>query len=208
VCAPDPAAYWPNLASRLLPLGDEPAVEPANLDVLRRYWRGDRPLRPAAVLVGLIPRDGSLNVLLTRRQDGLSNHAGQISFPGGRVDAGDADALHAALRETEEEVGVGAESIQALGRIEPLATISQFNVQPIVARLDPGYQLRLHYGEVSAAFELPLSLAARAEAWRPFAPTNGLDISMTALEFQGHTIWGATAMILQRLLERMRGLPL
>lgn len=208
MCAPDRGDYWPSLASRLLPLHEEPQLAPANLEALRSHWRGDRPLRPAAVLVGLVQRAEGVNVLLTRRQDGLSNHAGQISFPGGRVDAGDGDAIHAALRETEEEVGVGAALIQTLGRIEPLATISQFTVQPIVARLDPAYRLRLHEGEVSAAFELPLALAAQAGAWRPYRRVPDLGIDMTALDFQGHIIWGATAMILQRLLERMRGLPL
>ncbi|MFB9068673.1 NUDIX hydrolase [Pseudofulvimonas gallinarii] len=207
MCAADRLDYWSALAQRLLPLEEEPAMPPANLEVLRSYWRGDRPLRPAAVLVGLVPRQDGLNVLLTRRQDGLSNHAGQISFPGGRVDDTDGDAICAALRETEEEVGVGAGSIRALGRVEPLATISQFTVQPIVARLDPAYRLRLHEGEVSAAFELPLALAARAEAWRPYARTPDLGMRLMALDYEGHTIWGATAMILQRLLERLRGLP-
>lgn len=209
MCGPDRNGdYWPTLAERLMPLDEEPVLPPANLDALRGYWRGDRPLRPAAVLVGLVPRAEGVNVLLTRRQDGLSHHAGQISFPGGRVEAEDGDAIRAALRETEEEVGVGAASIQALGRIEPLATISQFTVQPIIARLDPAYRLRLHEGEVSAAFELPMALAAREGAWRPYRPRPGLDIEMKALEFQGHTIWGVTAMILQRLIERLRGLPL
>ena len=207
MCAADQGDYWSALAERLLPIDQEPALPPANLDLLRSYWKGDRPLRAAAVLVGLVPRSDGLTVLLTRRQDGLSNHAGQISFPGGRVDDADGDVIRTALRETEEEVGVGADSIRALGRVEPLATISQFTVQPIVARLDPAYRLRLHEGEVSAAFELPLALAARTDAWRPYPRTPDLGIQMVALDFEGHTIWGATAMILQRLLERLRGLP-
>lgn len=206
--APEREGLWAELPARLLPLDREPALPPANLEVLRRYWRDDRPLRPAAVLVGLVQRPQGVHVLLTRRQDGLTHHAGQISFPGGRVDEGDADAVRTALRETEEEVGIGSEAIRPLGRIEPLATVSRFAVQPIVARLQPDYRLRLHEGEVSVAFELPLALAMRADAWRPYRRIPDLGIDMTALDYQGHTIWGATAMILQRLLQRLRGLPL
>lgn len=199
---------WNALAHRLLPLADDPDLDPINLDALQAYWGGERPLRPAAVLVGLVERRRGLHVLLTRRHDGLTQHAGQISFPGGRIDAGDTDAVQAALRETREEIGVAADRIGLLGRIEPLATVSQYTVQPIVAHIDPDYELRLQTGEVSAAFELPLARAARPELWRPYAVRTGLKIPMKALDFQGHTIWGATAMIIERLLARFRGIEL
>lgn len=206
---PERDGDWPELAARLLPLARDPELAPANLAMLTAWWGESRPLRPAAVLVGLVPRPDGVHLLLTRRHDDLARHAGQISFPGGRIDLGDADAVQAALRETEEEVGVGASLIRPLGRIEPLATISEYLVQPIVAWIDPAYQLRLQATEVTAAFELPLRRAAQAELWQPYPlPRPGLGIEMKALDFQGHTIWGATAMIIDRLLQRLGGLPL
>lgn len=204
-----PDRDWCTLIERLLPLDDDPDLEPVNIDALRAFWGSERSLRPAAVLVGLIERRRGLHILLTRRHDGLSQHAGQISFPGGRIDTGDADAVQAALRETREEIGVDAGRIRPLGRIEPVATISQYRMQPIVARIDPDYELRLQIGEVSAAFELPLARAMRRELWRPYAVNrSGLNIPMMALDFQGHTIWGATAMVIERLLARFKGLEL
>lgn len=201
--------YWQRLSGRLLPLRADPDVPPVNLQALHRYWGESRPLRPAAVLIGLVEREQGLHVLLTRRHDGLSQHAGQISFPGGRIEHDDADAVAAALRETEEEVGIDASSIEPCGRVEPLATVSAYRIQPIVARLPAQYRLRLDPREVSAAFELPLSLAARAEAWQPYPLSRpGLDVPMRALDYQGHVVWGATAMLLERLLQRLHGLPL
>lgn len=203
------ASAWSDLAQRLLPLAGDPALPPDNIEALERWWGGPRPLRPAAVLVGLVPRPDGLRVLLTRRQEGLTHHGGQVSFPGGRIDAGDADAVAAAVRETQEEIGVGAGQVRPLGRVEPLATVSQYLVQPVVALVDPAYRLRLCAGEVSCAFELPLALAARRELWQPYPlPRPGLEVELRALEFEGHTIWGATAMILERLLARLRGMPL
>lgn len=200
---------WSALSERLLPLAGDPSLPPANLDALEHYWGGARLLRPAAVLVGLVERREGIHVLLTRRHDALSQHAGQISFPGGRIDPGDVDAVHAALRETHEEVGVAADLIVPLGRVEPLATVSEYIVQPIVARIDPDYEIRLQAGEVSAAFELPLSRAAQSNLWTPYPVSRpGLAITMKALDFQGHTIWGATAMIIEQLLARLEGIDL
>jgi 8-oxo-dGTP pyrophosphatase MutT (NUDIX family) len=207
---PEHDGDWPDLAARrLLPLAGDPDLAPANIDSLTAWWGGPRPLRPAAVLVGLVPRAQGVHVLLTRRHDDLARHGGQISFPGGRIDRTDADAVQAALRETEEEVGVGAGLIRPLGRIEPLATVSEYLVQPIVAWIDPAYQLRLQASEVTAAFELPLRRAAQPELWQPCLLSRpGLGVEMKSLDFQGHTIWGATAMIINRLLQRLGGLPL
>jgi len=205
----EPGDYWSGISARLLPLDSNPSLEPVNLSSLESHWGGSRVLRPAAVLVGLVARREGIHVILTRRHDALTHHAGQISFPGGRIDPDDASAVHAALRETHEEIGVPNRLIEPLGRIEPLATVSEYIVQPIVARIDPDYEVRMQPGEVSAAFELPLARAARAELWKPYPMTRkGLAITMKALDFQGHTIWGATAMIIERLLVRLEGLPL
>jgi 8-oxo-dGTP pyrophosphatase MutT (NUDIX family) len=208
---PDGSRLWPDIAARLLPsaAAADPRLAPENLHALEAFWGEPRPLRPAAVLVGLVERREGLHVLLTRRHDQLNQHAGQISFPGGRIDPDDRDAVHAALRETHEETGIPPERVEVLGRSDAIATISQYRIEPVVARIDPDYELNLQPGEVSAAFELPLARAARAELWQPYPVQRpGLDIVMKALDFQGHTIWGATAMILERLLARLHGLPL
>lgn len=209
--APDGSRLWPDIAARLLPsaAAPDPRLAPENLHALEAFWGESRPLRPAAVLVGLVERREGLHVLLTRRHDQLTQHAGQISFPGGRIDPDDRDAVRAALRETHEETGIPPERVEVLGRSDTIATISQYRIEPVVARIDPDYELNLQPGEVSAAFELPLARAARAELWQPYPVQRpGLDIVMKALDFQGHTIWGATAMIIERLLRRLQGLPL
>ena len=208
--AADGSRHWSEIAARLLPVASqEDTLAPANLRALEAYWGESRLLRPAAVLVGLIERREGLHVLLTRRHDQLTQHAGQISFPGGRIDPDDRGAVHAALRETHEETGIPPSRVQVLGRSDAIATISQYRVEPVIARIDPDYELNLQPGEVSAAFELPLARAARDELWQPYPVQRpGLDIVMKALDFQGHTIWGATAMILERLLVRLHGLPL
>lgn len=205
----DDPRYWRTLCRRLQPLDATPDRPPANLELLTRYWGGPRQLAPAAVLVPLVPRPGGVNVLLTRRNEQLRHHPGQVSFPGGRIDPGDADAIQAALRETREEVGVPAHQVALLGRLLPVATISQYVVEPVVARLDPGYRLRLDRGEVSAAFELPLAQVAELASWRRYRPTTPVPgLEMRALDYQGHTIWGLTAMILQELAACLHGLPI
>ncbi len=205
------AAFWQTLSDRLLPLGadDRAAMipDPENLAALEAFWGGKRALRPAAVLVGLIPRGDELRVLLTRRTETLVKHAGQVSFPGGRIDPGDGDAVTAALRETREEVGLASGLVQPIGRLPAFATISEYTVEPVIARIDPDHALTLEAGEVSAAFELPLSLAADEQAWQPYRPPGAAPkLAFRALEYQGYTVWGVTAMILEQLLARMKGM--
>ena len=206
------AGFWQALSDRLLPLDSGRArsdshSDPENLAALEAFWGGKRTLRPAAVLVGLIPRDNDLRVLLTQRTDTLVKHAGQVSLPGGRIDPGDADAVSAALRETREEVGLAAGLVQPLGRLSEFATISEYTVEPVIARIDPDHALTLEAGEVSAAFELPLSLAADEQAWQPYRPLGAAPkLTFRALEYQGFTVWGVTAMILDQLLARMKGM--
>jgi 8-oxo-dGTP pyrophosphatase MutT (NUDIX family) len=168
-------------------------------------------LRPAAVLVGLLPRAGGSRVLLTVRNPAMRLHAGQVSFPGGRIDAGDADAVVAALREAREEVGLQPRQALALGYLDPLATVTGFRVLPVVAALDPRFLPRPCPGEVAGVFELPLSwlldpanLVARVVDWkgRPrevleIAPAPGADAGAPR-------VWGATASMLQNLGERLR----
>lgn len=161
-------------------------------------------LRDAAVLVGLVERSDGLAVVLTRRNDGLRNHAGQVSFPGGRVDPGDLDAVDAALRETVEEIGVPREAVEPLGYLDPLATITGFRVQPVVARIDAGVRWRPDPAEVAEVFEVPLAFlldpANRAE--RRFEHAGRMR-AVWEYRWPDQRIWGATASILVNLHARL-----
>src|SRR5688572_12848869 len=122
-------------------------------------------LAPAAVLVGIVLRDEP-TILLTQRTEHLATHAGQVSFPGGRIDDGDADAVAAALREANEEIGLDAAFVSPLGYLDPFETISAFRVLPVVAEVRPGFELTLNPAEVALAFEAPLSLFLDRSAHR------------------------------------------
>lgn len=199
--APDP-----RLLAALHPLAAPPVAPCWNLAELDGLLPETPPVE-AAVLLGLVPRADGVRVLLTRRTDDLRHHAGQVSFPGGRIEPTDRDAVAAALRETEEEVGIPAAQLAPLGFLDPLATVSGFRVLPVVARVDPGYRAQPDPREVAEVFEVPLatllepaSLAERRIDWR--------GRPRTVLEFvnpddPGRRIWGATASILHNLRQRM-----
>ena len=192
------------LERALLGLHPPPASTPWNLADLADLLPAE-PLRPAAVLVGLREHRGGTSVLLTRRQDALRHHAGQISFPGGRVDASDAGPLAAALRETEEEVGLPASSIEPVGWIEPYATITGFHVYPLVARIDPEHPLAPNVGEVAEAFEVPLDFLLDPASARDVAVEwRGRTRTLVEFQWAHYRIWGATAAMLVNLRERLR----
>ncbi len=113
--------------------------------------------KPAAVLVPLVPREGRLNVLLTQRTPHLKRHAGQVAFPGGRIDDSDSDAVAAALRETEEETGIAPHFVEPVGFLDTYLTGTSYRVTPVVGILRPGFDLRLQAEEVAEAFEVPLA---------------------------------------------------
>lgn len=161
-------------------------------------------LRQAAVLVGLVPRADGLRVLLTRRNDALRNHAGQVSFPGGRIDPTDVDAVDAALRETLEEVGIAREHIQPIGYLDPLATITGFRVLPVVAVIGGDFVARPDPAEVAEVFEVPLAYlldpANRLERRLVHA---GRERAVWEYRYPDQRIWGATASMLLNLHERL-----
>lgn len=194
----DPSAW----RQRLLDLSSEPQSPPWNLAELDGLISPDT-LRPAAVLLGLVPRSEGWQVLLTLRTEHLASHAGQVSFPGGRVEP-EENVIAAALRETAEEVGIGPELITPLGFLERFATISNFAITPLVALLDPSIQPRPHLSEVAAVFEAPLSLFRDASRRRIESRIiRGKLRSTYVYEYQGQRIWGATAAILVNFLECM-----
>ncbi len=181
-----------------------PREAPWNLDQLADLLPPE-PLRPAAVLVGLRDHADGARVLLTRRQDALRHHAGQISFPGGRVDLADAGPLAAALRETDEEVGVPASAIEPVGWLDPYATITGFHVYPLVARIDHGHPLRPNADEVAEAFEVPLDFLLDPASARDVAMEwRGRTRLLVEFQWREHRIWGATAAMLVNLRERLR----
>jgi 8-oxo-dGTP pyrophosphatase MutT (NUDIX family) len=190
------------LGAALHPL-DAPPESPWNLDDLEGLPLPAQPL-PAAVLVGVIPRPAGAGVLLTRRSDGLRHHGGQVSFPGGRIEAVDASPAAAALREANEEVGLDAMQARALGYLDPLLTVTGFRVLPTVVLIDPAFQARPEPGEVAAVFEVPLDLLLDPlQLEKVELQFGGRARHVFQYRYQPQRIWGATASILYNLRERL-----
>jgi 8-oxo-dGTP pyrophosphatase MutT (NUDIX family) len=160
---------------------------------------------PAAVLVPLVEREAGMTVLLTQRAETLKDHAGQISFPGGRIEPGDEDAWHAALRETYEEIGLSPDLVEFAGYLPDHQVITGFSVTPAVGFVNPEYQLRIAETEVHDAFEVPLDFILDAENHKPRQRQLGdLVFEVHDIPYGERNIWGATAgmlMTLRRMLQ-------
>lgn len=159
----------------------------------------------AAVLVPIVDHESGLTVLFTQRASHLKNHAGQISFPGGRVEPTDLNPLQAALRETEEEIGLAREHVTFVGYLEPQLVLSGFWVTPVVAFVQPGFELTLDRREVDSAFEVPLLHILDDANHRARERKLGeISVQVWDIPYGDHNIWGATAgmvMSLYRLLK-------
>ncbi len=188
----------------LHPLMSVPDAAGWNRDELSDLLPDASELVPAAVLVGLVARTGGWQVMLTLRTEDLRHHAGQVSFPGGRIEAEDADPVAAALREAHEEIGVPEQQIQALGYLDPFDTISGFHVYPVVACVAADYAPRLDPREVADVFEVPMDYLMDAanvrEVAREYA---GRTRRYYEYDFARQRIWGATAAMLVNLRERL-----
>ncbi len=201
-----PALLEPHIAARLRPLSaKDPGQHASDYDLNPQMPRPDRPLAEAAVLVPLVERADALTVLLTRRADRLRKHSGQVAFPGGRCDPGET-SVQAALREAHEEVGLDPRFVRPVGLGDPYETGTGFRITPVVAFVNPGFDLRLSADEVAEAFEPPFSflmdLANHQENERSFG-----DVSRRfySVPWEGRFIWGATAGIVRGLQARLFG---
>lgn len=191
------------LARAVRPLSDPPGPCGWNRDEIVDLF-ADAVRSPAAVLVPIVNRQDSLSVLLTRRTDHLTQHAGQVSFPGGRSEPDDADAIATALRETREEIGIAAELLDPFGYLDSLETVSGYCVTPVVAWLQPSYHAAPDPREVAEVFEVPLEFFLDPENLRR-TRTQFRGRPREILEFThaGPRIWGATAMMLLNLARRL-----
>jgi len=163
----------------------------------------EQPVRPAAVLIPVVDHPQP-TVLLTQRSPHLNNHAGQISFPGGKIDATDASPLDAALREAWEEVGLTRDFVEPIGYLDLYGTAFGFRILPTVARVKPGFKLNINASEVDDAFEVPLAFLMNPENHQIHSKEfRGMERSYYAMPFAERYIWGATAGILRVLYERI-----
>lgn len=201
----DPDAIAERLLRALHPLTAPPAGDGWNKPQLVDFLPdGGGNLSPAAVLIGLITRDGGMQVLLTRRTEGLRHHGGQISFPGGRIETADADPVAAALREAHEEVGLPPSLVAPLGYLDPFVTITGFHVFPVVARVSIDYEPLIDPVEVAEAFEVPLDfLLDPANEQRSEVEYLGRRRPLIEFRYGQYRIWGATAAMLVNFRERL-----
>jgi 8-oxo-dGTP pyrophosphatase MutT (NUDIX family) len=178
-----------------------------DLDLDQTLWdqAGVQATRAAAVLVPVVdhPEPG---VLLTMRTSELPNHAGQIAFPGGKIDPGDASPLAAALREADEEIGLDGTLVEPIGYLDLYLTFSGFRILPVVARVIPSYELRINASEVADAFEVPLAFVMdEANHARKSRDWKGITRHYYEMPFGERYIWGVTAGILRNLYEKIYG---
>ena len=221
---PELVAHDPDFAP-LHARGAPVPVEQLTADALRRrfaappQWRPEitadarlalarAPLREAAVLIPLVMHDAGATVLLTRRTAHLHDHAGQISFPGGGIERHDEGAVAAALRETEEEVGLRIDSVEVLGDLPRYATSTGYLVTPVVALVRPGFALAIDAFEVEEVFEPPLAfLMDPAHHERRLIDFDGQRRTFYAMPYEAgrrYFIWGATAGMLRNLYHLLR----
>ena len=164
-----------------------------------------RKLRPAGVLAPILERNGRLELLLTKRSSALKHHPGQIAFPGGKQDEGDADVIAAAVREAHEEVGLPPELVEILGTLPTHETVTSFMVTPVIAFVRDAFDVIPEPGEVEETFTVPLdhilnpaNYVVQSRQWR------GQMRSYFAVPYGPYYIWGATARMLRAWTDRMK----
>ena len=212
----DPAAvnsaeFFDRARGRLrfdIPAGlTDPSLVPSSgdqgTDRMLQILSREQPIRPAAVLIPVVDHPQP-TVLLTQRAAHLNDHAGQISFPGGKIDSTDASPLDTALREAEEEIGLSREFVEPIGYLDLYGTSFGFRILPTLARVRPGFELHINKSEVDDAFEVPLAFLMDPLNHQVHSKEfRGMERSYYAMPFAERYIWGATAGILRILYERI-----
>ena len=182
----------------IIPESGDPGTDKM-LEIVAR----EQPVRPAAVLIPVVDHKEP-TVLLTQRSPNLSEHAGQIAFPGGKIDATDRSPLDAALREAEEEVGLDRSYVDPIGYLDLYGTGFGFRILPTVARVRPGFALTINTSEVVDAFEVPLAFLMNPANHQVHSKEfRGMERSYYAMPYAERYIWGATAGMLRVLYERI-----
>jgi len=185
--------------------GDHAVDYPGSKSRARAFADGDLIARPAAVLVPLVKRSNGLHVILTRRTDHLSDHAGQISFPGGRQEEFDVTIEETALRETEEEIGLNRGHIELIGRIDDYYTVTGYQVTPVIGLVTPPFDLVPDDHEVAEVFEVPLEFILNPGNQKLQTVTfEGTRRRYFAIPYREYYIWGATAGMLVNFSEVLR----
>ena len=185
-------------------LAHPPLWEPELPDDLRLRFP---VLRRAAVLVPIVRRPGGLTVLLTQRTEHLTNHAGQVSFPGGRAEEDDSSPIETALRETEEEIGLTRRHVEIIGVLPDHVTASAYIVTPVVGLVTPPFDLTAESNEVADIFEVPLTFLMDGMNHQRMSfdlPDGGGRRSFYAMPYERFFIWGATAGMLRNLFHLLR----
>ena len=192
------------LSSRITPLESREFGSRGDHDLNPGMAPPDQKLTPAAVLVPLVDRADELTVLLTQRTEHLRDHAGQVSFPGGRVEANDPSHEAAALREAEEEVGLPLDRVDLIGRLDRYVTRTGFEVVPVVGIVNPPFPIRPDPFEVAEVFEVPLRFLADPKNHQKHSRYyKGARRSFYAMPYNGYYIWGATAGMLVNLSQAL-----
>ncbi len=189
------------------PSGDDrPADAPADLDFLTRSRPG--PARPAAVLVPLLRQAGGWHILYTRRSASLPEHSGQVAFPGGRADPGDASPEFTALREAQEEIGLRPQDARILGRMRQYLTITNYRITPVVGVIPYPYPFAPADVEVSRIFTIPLDWLADPahyeERLRPLPAPHAPAPVIYFQAYDGEVLWGATARMTLHLVQLLQ----
>jgi 8-oxo-dGTP pyrophosphatase MutT (NUDIX family) len=186
---------------------NDPAIIPQrgdhDVDPVMREIAAVRPIRPAAVLVPIVAH-AEPTVILTQRTAHLPEHAGQVSFPGGKIDPDDATPLDAALREAAEEIGLDRRFVEPVGYLDLYMTTLGYRIVPTLARVSPGFTLAPNPGEVDAVFEVPLAFLMAEENHKLHSREwKGMMRTVYAMPYGERQIWGVTAGILRNLYERV-----
>lgn len=164
----------------------------------------DQAHRPAAVLIPVIARGDEASIILTRRASHLKDHAGQVAFPGGKIDTADASPLATALREADEEIGLASHHVTPLGFLDPYLSATGFRIIPVMALVADSAQIQPNAAEVEAVFEVPLRfLMDPSNHQQHSAEWRGAIRKYYAIPYETHYIWGVTAGILRNLYERL-----